>query len=52
MDPQQWTLLVILGMLLAIVYSFRYLIGMTRRIAKMEKNIEKILAKRTGKRKR
>ncbi len=42
---EQLTLYVILGTLAAIVYSFRYLIMLQRRVAKMDENIAKLTKK-------
>lgn len=45
LDVQFFTLAVILGTLLAIVYSLRVLIILERRIASMEMNIQKLTSK-------
>ncbi|MBW2996125.1 hypothetical protein KY332_02360 [Candidatus Woesearchaeota archaeon] len=42
---EQLTLYVILGTLAAIVYSFRYLILLERKVARMEENIGKMTKK-------
>ncbi|MDP3697972.1 MAG: hypothetical protein Q8R47_00140 [Nanoarchaeota archaeon] len=45
LDIQYFTLAVILGTLLAIVYSLRVLILLERRVASMEMNIQKLTGK-------
>jgi len=42
---EQATLVIILGTLLAIVYSLRILVLLERRIARMDLNVEKMTAK-------
>jgi len=42
---EQLSLYVIIGTLAAIVYSFRYLILLERRVAKMDENITRIAKK-------
>lgn len=39
---EQWTLFVILGIVLAIVYSLRILVLLERRIARMDENLMRI----------
>lgn len=45
LDVQFFTLAVILGTLLAIVYSLRVLILLEKRVASMEMNIQKLTGK-------
>ncbi len=45
LSTEQLTLYVILGTLAAIVYSFRYLIVLQRKVAKIDENISKFTKK-------
>ncbi|MCK5282297.1 MAG: hypothetical protein KAK00_02715 [Nanoarchaeota archaeon] len=45
MDVSHVTLWIILGTLLAIVYSLRILVSMERRVARIEMHIERVIEK-------